>query len=124
MGARRGAGAALSALGTEAWQAIRPFFYGRHYRNFQTADESEERIRSAYGDNFDRVVSVKNRYDPANLFRQQPEHPSSISVRRRPPTNRDYVTWRATDQAKFLSSADGPYSAGTFAPIRRKYTVI
>ena len=39
------------------------------YVNF-LGDEGEERIRAAYpGDTWDRLVDVKRRYDPTNLFR-------------------------------------------------------
>jgi FAD/FMN-containing dehydrogenase len=50
-------------------ERVRPFSTGRTYINFQTADEGEDRIRAAYGDNFDRLVEIKQRYDPDNLFR-------------------------------------------------------
>jgi FAD/FMN-containing dehydrogenase len=53
----------------EAWKSIRPFSTGGNYLNFQTADEKEERLRATYGTNFDRLVEVKEKYDPENLFR-------------------------------------------------------
>ncbi|MGH3944022.1 MAG: BBE domain-containing protein, partial [Pseudonocardiaceae bacterium] len=53
----------------DAWQRIRPFGTGGNYINFQTADENEQRVRATYGSNFDRLVEVKNTYDPDNLFR-------------------------------------------------------
>jgi hypothetical protein len=31
--------------------------------------DDDERVRSAYGANFGRLTLLKNRYDPANLFR-------------------------------------------------------
>ncbi|MGH3823194.1 MAG: FAD-binding oxidoreductase [Pseudonocardiaceae bacterium] len=52
-----------------AWETIRPFSTGGNYINFQTADENEQRVRETYGGNFDRLVEVKNIYDPDNLFR-------------------------------------------------------
>ena len=53
----------------EAWKSVRPFSTGGNYLNFQTADEDEERVRATYGANFDRLVEVKEEYDPENLFR-------------------------------------------------------
>jgi FAD/FMN-containing dehydrogenase/pimeloyl-ACP methyl ester carboxylesterase len=53
----------------DAWTRLRPFSTGATYINFQTADEGEDRIRATYGANFDRLVEVKRRYDPGNLFR-------------------------------------------------------
>ena len=38
------------------------------YVNFLTDDEPE-RVKSAYGPGYDRLVAVKNKYDPSNLFR-------------------------------------------------------
>lgn len=53
----------------EAWERVRPFSTGGNYLNFQTADEREERVRATYGVNFDRLVEVKEKYDPENLLR-------------------------------------------------------
>jgi FAD/FMN-containing dehydrogenase len=53
----------------DAWQRLRPFSTGRTYINFQTADEGEDRVRASYGANFDRLVAVKQAYDPDNVFR-------------------------------------------------------
>jgi FAD/FMN-containing dehydrogenase len=53
----------------DAWERFRPFSTGGNYVNFQTADEDEERIRASYGANFDRLVEIKQKYDPGNLFR-------------------------------------------------------
>ena len=48
--------------------AAAPFATGSVYVNFLTGDE-EARVRAAYGSNYDRLVALKNRYDPTNLFR-------------------------------------------------------
>jgi FAD/FMN-containing dehydrogenase/pimeloyl-ACP methyl ester carboxylesterase len=53
----------------DAWERFRPFSTGGSYINLQTADEGEDRIRATYGDNFERVVEIKEAYDPDNLFR-------------------------------------------------------
>jgi FAD/FMN-containing dehydrogenase len=53
----------------EAWERLRPFSTGGNYINFQTADEGDDRIRATYGANFERLVEIKRKYDPDNLFR-------------------------------------------------------
>jgi FAD/FMN-containing dehydrogenase len=52
-----------------AWQALKPFSTGGNYINFQTDDESGERIEESYRDNLDRLARIKAKYDPNNLFR-------------------------------------------------------
>ena len=50
------------------FKASAPFASGGAYVNFLTADEGD-RVRTAYGPNYDRLAQVKRRYDPDNLFR-------------------------------------------------------
>jgi len=47
---------------------MQPFTSGAFYLN-NLCDENEERVRAAYGENLDRLVTLKNKYDPTNLFR-------------------------------------------------------
>jgi FAD/FMN-containing dehydrogenase len=43
---------------------------GGGYVNYSPADESSDRVRAAYGDErWGRLVAVKRRYDPENVFR-------------------------------------------------------
>jgi len=51
---------------------MRPFTKGSDYVNqigLET-DEGSERIKTAYGANYQRLVAVKNKYDPTNVFRR------------------------------------------------------
>ena len=48
--------------------AIRPYATDGVAVNF-LSQEGDERVRAAYGDNYDRLVEVKDAYDPENLFR-------------------------------------------------------
>jgi FAD/FMN-containing dehydrogenase len=41
------------------------------------ADEGSERIRAAYGANYERLAALKHKYDPTNLF----HHNQNISRR-------------------------------------------
>jgi FAD/FMN-containing dehydrogenase len=52
------------------WSDMRQFSTGGVYVNFMTEDEGEDRTRAAYGaTKYDRLVALKNKYDPTNLFR-------------------------------------------------------
>ena len=52
-----------------AWRDLRRFSTGGTYVNFLTEEEGDARIHDAYGANYDRLVEVKTRWDPANVFR-------------------------------------------------------
>ncbi|HEY5864501.1 MAG TPA: FAD-binding oxidoreductase [Candidatus Tectomicrobia bacterium] len=52
----------------EFWTAVEPFATGEVYVNHLDAEEAT-RIRAAYSDNYERLVALKNKYDPTNLFR-------------------------------------------------------
>ncbi|MDH6234042.1 FAD/FMN-containing dehydrogenase [Mesorhizobium soli] len=56
------------AWGRAFWAAMRPFSTGVAYVN-NLGDEGEDRIQAAYGANYPRLVALKNKYDPTNLFR-------------------------------------------------------
>ncbi len=51
-----------------SWKALTPFLTSRVYVNY-LSQEGEDRVRAAYGDNYDRLVALKKKYDPTNLFR-------------------------------------------------------
>jgi len=53
----------------EYHDALHPHSAGGAYVNMMMHDEGPDRVRASYGDNYDRLVEVKRRYDPANLFR-------------------------------------------------------
>src|SRR5690242_15646270 len=56
----------------ETWASLRPYSRdGGVYVNFVTdlAEGGDALARAAYGSNYDRLVALKNQYDPTNLFR-------------------------------------------------------
>jgi FAD/FMN-containing dehydrogenase len=52
-----------------AWRDLRGFSTGGTYVNFLTEEEGADRINAAYGNNLVRLVDLKTKWDPANLFR-------------------------------------------------------
>lgn len=49
------------------FNATTPYATGGVYVNFLTGEETD-RIRGAYGPNYDRMVQLKKKFDPTNLF--------------------------------------------------------
>jgi FAD/FMN-containing dehydrogenase len=57
------------AWARQTWQAVQPYASGGVYVNYlEGGQEGAERIRSAYGSVYDRLVALKNTYDPSNFF--------------------------------------------------------
>jgi FAD/FMN-containing dehydrogenase len=52
----------------ETYEALAPHFSGGRYVNYLGDDEASDAVRSSYGVVYDRLVDVKRRYDPDNLF--------------------------------------------------------
>lgn len=50
------------------YEALHPHTLGGAYVNFMM-EEGDERIRATYRENYDRLLKVKQSYDPQNLFR-------------------------------------------------------
>jgi len=59
---------AVTTWARNYWEAVHPFTMGGAYINFMM-EEGDERIKATYGDNYERLVQIKNKYDPSNLFR-------------------------------------------------------
>jgi FAD/FMN-containing dehydrogenase len=58
----------ITAWTKEYWQALHPYSAGGAYVNFMM-EEGQDRVRDTYRENYDRLVEVKTKYDPKNLFR-------------------------------------------------------
>ena len=49
------------------WEALHPHSMGGAYSNMMM-EEGDERVRAAFGGNYERLVRVKRKYDPDNVF--------------------------------------------------------
>jgi FAD/FMN-containing dehydrogenase len=56
------------AWARETYAAIKPYRAELRYVNYLDEDDVGEAVRAAYGPNYDRLVEVKRRYDPDNVF--------------------------------------------------------
>jgi FAD binding domain/Berberine and berberine like len=50
------------------WEALHPYSAGGAYVNFMM-EEGQDRVQATYRDNYQRLVAIKNKYDPKNFFR-------------------------------------------------------
>ena len=58
----------------DLWEAIERFTTGGSYINHLglEAEEGSDQIKAGYGGNYERLIALKNKYDPTNLFRHNP----------------------------------------------------
>jgi FAD/FMN-containing dehydrogenase len=56
----------------ETFNILEQFMRDGSYVNYLGDDESSDRIKSAYGVNYDRLQKLKTRYDPDNVFHLNP----------------------------------------------------
>ena len=56
----------------EFWDAVQPFAAEGVYVNYLGENEGEDRVVAAFGgpEKYQRLIALKNKYDPTNLFRQ------------------------------------------------------
>ena len=59
---------ALRKWARDYWAAVHPYHLGGVYPNFMMDDETDGRLQATYGDNYDRLTTLKRKFDPANLF--------------------------------------------------------
>ncbi len=59
------------------WQDMQPFATGRGYVNF-LGNDAQNSVAHAYGENYQRLVELKTRYDPLNIFQQNYNIPPAI----------------------------------------------
>ena len=58
----------ISSWAKDYWSALHPYSAGGAYVNFMM-EEGHERVQATYRENYDRLVAIKEKYDPNNLFR-------------------------------------------------------
>jgi FAD/FMN-containing dehydrogenase len=55
--------------GREGWEEIQPFVERAVYVNaIDDTESADQRVRDAYGPNYERLVALKQKYDPLNFF--------------------------------------------------------
>jgi FAD/FMN-containing dehydrogenase len=69
--------AACTGWARDVFRDSAPYATGGVYVNFIPQDETD-RVRAAYGPNYDRLAALKSRYDPANLFRMNQNIPPGV----------------------------------------------
>ena len=52
----------------ETYDAMQPFFRDARWLNYLDDDDRADAVRNAYGPNYERLLEVKRRHDPGNVF--------------------------------------------------------
>jgi hypothetical protein len=60
-----------------AWRELEPLTQG-NYTNYAGTDPATAAYRESFGPNFERLVALKAKYDPMNLFRLNANVPPKI----------------------------------------------
>jgi FAD/FMN-containing dehydrogenase len=61
------------------WSAIQRFSTGGVYVNFLIEEEGDQRVHAAYGAaNYERLVNLKDKFDPQNMFPLNQNIPPSV----------------------------------------------
>ena len=58
----------ITTWASDYWNALHPYSAGGAYINFMM-EEGEDRVKASYRENYERLASIKKKYDPTNLFR-------------------------------------------------------
>ena len=58
----------ITTWARDYWNALHPYSAGGAYINFMM-EEGEDRVKANYRENYERLASIKKKYDPTNLFR-------------------------------------------------------
>jgi hypothetical protein len=72
---------AITAWARNYWEALAPYGAGGAYVNFMMEGEGEDRIRATYQGNYEKLVQLKTKYDPANFFRVNQNIPPDESAK-------------------------------------------
>jgi hypothetical protein len=75
------AGLVIAESLLQCWEALKPFLIAGAYGNYVT-DEGDTIAREAYGCNYDRPVTLKNKFDPTNFFRMNHNIKPTIGPRK------------------------------------------
>ena len=54
------------------WGHVEPLISGAAYVNHIAGDDGPEKVRASYGGNYEKLVALKGKYDPTNLFHLNP----------------------------------------------------